>query len=142
MGGKSQQMLDDDTRKFEEFLQERYTRAQKTTKEAEHHMKEKQAKIQKIKGIKQHIATLQSEIGKFREVREECTRYKAFLDKLTPMEWKEQQRDIKQNRKRERRQEWISKRMASVLEEIDREKFQIEKNIANEEPKERKSGGF
>merc|ERR1711920_812744 len=85
---KSQQMLEEDTKQFEDFLQERIARAQKATKDAEAHAKRKQDKLQKIKQIKSQIAGVQSEIGKFREVREECMRYKQFLDKLTPNEWR------------------------------------------------------
>merc|ERR1712087_981175 len=108
---KSQQMLEEDTKQFEEFLQEKIARAQKTTKDAEAYAKKKQEKLQKIKSIKGHIAAVQSEIGKFREVREECARYKGFLDKLTPNEWKEQQMDIKRNRQNKRKQDWIAVRM-------------------------------
>jgi len=83
-------------------------------KEAEKHAKQKQDKLQRIKQVRSQIAGLQSEIGKAREVREECSRYKGFLDKLTPPEWKEQQIEIKKNRKAKRREQYIAARMVTV----------------------------
>lgn len=131
---KSQQMLDDDARKFEDFLQERIARAQRATKEAEESSKRKQDKVQKVKLIKQQIAGVQSEIGKLREAREEMSRYKSFLDKLTHVEWKEQQRHVKLNRKKARRQQWIDQRLAVFLSKIADEDERIrEKNLMLEE---------
>merc|ERR1711879_956600 len=69
---KSQQMLEEDTKRFEDFLQQKIERAQKATKDAEAHAKKKQDKLSKIKHFKSQIAAVQSEIGKFREVRDEC----------------------------------------------------------------------
>jgi len=118
---KSQQMLDEDTKKFEDFMTERLERASKTAKDAEAHQKRKLDKSQRIKQIRQQIAGVQSEIGKFREVREECTRYKAFLDKLTPSEWREKQEELKQARKARRREAWIEEHVAPILAKINEE---------------------
>merc|ERR1719311_1777496 len=115
---KSQHILDEDTRRFEEFLQKRYAKAQATMKHAEAQSKLKHEKIAQTKQLKRDIANLQSEIGKFTEMKAESTRYKAFLEKLTPTEWSEQQRELKRARKQRRREAWISEQMTGVLAKI------------------------
>lgn len=130
---KSQQMLDADTKKFEEFLQDRLARATKANKDAEAHAKRKQDKLQKIRQIKSQIDGVQSEIGKFREVREECSRYKQFLRKLTPSEWSEEQREIKLSRKQQRREKWIAEQMLPVLKSFAEEEERIERSAAGED---------
>merc|ERR1712039_649606 len=131
--GKSQTMLEEDTKQFEEFLQSRIARAQKATKDAEACAKKKQDRQQKIKQVKSQIAGVQSEIGKFREVREECMRYKQFLDKLTPNEWKEEQRDIKKARQNKRKQDWVATRMVPILKTIKDEEEKLDRAAANAE---------
>merc|ERR1712146_304750 len=106
---KSQAMLDEDMTRFETFLQANAAKAEKARKEAEAQSKRKQEKLQKIKQLKQQISGVHSEIAKFKELREECVRYKKFLDKLTPPEWTKQQAEIKANRKESRRQAWVMK---------------------------------
>merc|ERR1740130_1048690 len=138
---KSQQILDEDTRRFEEFLQKRYATAQATMKHAEAQSKLKQEKIAMTKQLKRDIANLQSEIGKFTEMRAESTRYKAFLEKLTPVEWQEQQRDIKKNRKQRRREHWISEQMTGVLAKIGEEEKTQERAADEHEETKKKAGG-
>lgn len=115
---KSQQMLDEDSRRFDEYLQERISRAQASTQQAEESTKRKQERLMRIKQVKQQISSSQSEIGKLREVREEMSRYKAFLDKLTPPEWIQQQRIVKQNRKALRKKAWVDVRLAVFLQKL------------------------
>jgi len=131
--GRSQQMLDEDRKKFEDFLQDRLERATSTNKEAEAHAKKKLEKQQKLRQLKSQIESVQSEIGRFREVREECTRYKEFLTQLTPPEWKEQQRSLKLARKAQRREAWISKQLAPILSAIADEEERIDRAAAREE---------
>jgi hypothetical protein len=137
---KSQQILDEDTRRFEDFLQKRYAMAQQTMKHAEAQTKLKQEKIAQTKQLKRDIANLQSEIGKFTEMKTESTRYKAFLEKLTPTEWQEQQREIKQARKQKRRKAWISEQMMQILPKIDAEEAAQER-AAEEHAEEKKKAG-
>jgi len=129
---RSQQMLDEDTKKFEEFLQDRLARATKANKDAEAFTKKKQDKLQKIRQIKSRIEGVQSEIGKAKEVREECVRYKNFLLKLTPSEWKDEQRELKLARKAERRKRWISQQMAPILRSLAEEEEQQERKALEE----------
>lgn len=118
---KSQAMLDEDMTRFETFLQANAAKAQKAMKEAEAQAKKRQEKLQKIKQLKQQISGVHSEIAKFKELREECVRYKKFLDKLTPPEWTKQQAEIKANRKEARRQAWVNERVRQVEEKIEAE---------------------
>jgi hypothetical protein len=129
---KSQQMLDEDAKKFEEYLQQKMKEDQDCKKEAEKHSKLKQDKLQKIKQIRAQISGVESDISKFREVREECARYKDFLGKLTPDEWKESQAKLKRLRKSDRRQAWIADRMAVVNEHLAEEEKKMEQSAASE----------
>merc|ERR1712226_1289783 len=66
-------------------------------------------------------AALQSETDKLREQKDENERYKEFLVKLTPPEWKHQQEEEKKARKARRRQNFIDERMGSILEKFAKE---------------------
>mmetsp|Transcript_16806 Transcript_16806/g.38947 ORF Transcript_16806/g.38947 Transcript_16806/m.38947 type:complete len:611 (+) Transcript_16806:134-1966(+) len=116
---KSQAVLDADARKFEEYLQSRITRAQQAMREAEAQTKKKQEKLQRIKQLKLDIASVESETEKLKEIREEHSRYKDFLDKLTPLEWKESQIAIKQARKAQRRETWVLERTQAALQKLE-----------------------
>merc|ERR1719321_674696 len=126
---KSQAMLDEDMTRFETFLQANAAKAQKATKEAEGQAKRKQEKLQKIKQLKQQISGVHSEIAKFKELREECVRYKKFLDKLTPPEWTKQQAEMKANRKENRRQAWVNEKVRQIDEKIATEERREEQQF-------------
>eukprot|EP00747_Dinoflagellata_sp_TGD_P184013 gnl/TRDRNA2_/TRDRNA2_39298_c1_seq1.p1 gnl/TRDRNA2_/TRDRNA2_39298_c1~~gnl/TRDRNA2_/TRDRNA2_39298_c1_seq1.p1 ORF type:complete len:472 (+),score=185.45 gnl/TRDRNA2_/TRDRNA2_39298_c1_seq1:3-1418(+) len=125
-------MLDDDTKRFEEFLQERIAKAQSTMKEAETHAKRKQDKVQRIKQLKAQISSVHSEISKLKEVREECMRYKRFLEKLTSSEWKKQQEEIKAARKAKRKEQWVAANMAGVLDKFAVEEAALDRQAAED----------
>lgn len=118
---RSQEMLDEDAKRFESFMQEKMTRAQTGTREAEAWTKRKQEKLQKIKTMRQQIASGSSEMAKQREVFDELTKYKHFLDRLTPDDYKEEQRQIKLARKAKRKERWIKERMAPILQRLAEE---------------------
>jgi len=138
---KSQQILDEDTRRFEEFLQKRYEKAQETMKHAEAQTKLKQEKIAQTKQLKRNIANLQSETAKFTEMRAESTRYKAFLEKLTTTEWTEKQRELKRARKQQRRERWIAEQMTGVLAKIGDDERNQERADEEREETKKKAGG-
>jgi len=137
---KSQQILDDDTRRFEEFLQKRYATAQATMKNAEAQSKLKQEKIAQTKQLKRDIAIAQGEGGKFTEMKAESTRYKAFLEKLTPTEWKEQQKELKRLRKQRRRDSWVAESMKGVLTKIAEEELAQDRAAEEHEDSKKKAG--
>lgn len=109
---KSQQMLDEDVSRFDSFLQNNDQKAHKAMKDAEEETKKKQDRLQRIKHLKSQLSAVQSEIAKHREQKEECMKYKAFLDKLTPQDHKDQKLEEKRQRKRERRQRFVDGEMA------------------------------
>mmetsp|Transcript_75871 Transcript_75871/g.173697 ORF Transcript_75871/g.173697 Transcript_75871/m.173697 type:complete len:602 (+) Transcript_75871:140-1945(+) len=111
---KSQQMLEEDVTRFDTFLQANDAKAHKAMKVAEEKTKEKQERMQKIKQMKQQISAIQSEISKNKEQKEECIKYKEFLDKLTPQEWKDKQIDLKKERRRKRREDYVNSRTAKI----------------------------
>jgi hypothetical protein len=118
---KSQAMLDEDVTRFDTFLQANDAKAHKAMKQAEDMTKKKQEKMQRIKQLKSQISVIQSEISKHKEQKEECIKFKTFLEKLTPIEWKEKQAQLKQERKQKRRQMWIAKRMEEIEHKMQQE---------------------
>merc|ERR1719230_1809249 len=113
---KSQAMLDEDVTRFDTFLQANDAKAHKSVKYAESMTKRKQEKLQRIKQCRQQIAGVRSEIAKYREQRDECIRYRQFSEKLTPVEWRERQVRLKQERKANRKLAWVEERHQAVLE--------------------------
>jgi hypothetical protein len=109
---KSQQMLDEDVARFDAFLQNNDQKAHKAMKDAEEETKKKQDRLQRIKQLKSQLSAVQSEIAKHREQKEECMKFKAFLDKLTPQDWKDQKAQEKKQRKIDRKQRYVDSEMA------------------------------
>merc|ERR1719277_2556949 len=85
---KSQSMLEEDVTRFDAFLQSIDQKAHKAMKNAEE-TKKKQDRLGRIKQLKSQLSALNSEIAKHREQKDECLKYKSFLEKLPPQEWKD-----------------------------------------------------
>mmetsp|Transcript_1361 Transcript_1361/g.2407 ORF Transcript_1361/g.2407 Transcript_1361/m.2407 type:complete len:565 (-) Transcript_1361:80-1774(-) len=115
---KSQQMLDDDVTRFDNFLQNNDQKAHKAMKDAEEETKKKQDRLQRIKQLKSQLSAIQSESAKHREQLEECLKFKSFLEKLTPQEWKDQKMAEKRERKSSRKLAFIEERMSDVNAKI------------------------
>jgi len=130
---KSQSMLDEDVTRFDTFLQANDAKAHKAMKQAEDMTKKKQEKMQKIKQLKSQISAIQSEISKHKEQKEECLKYKVFLESLTPGEWKVQQAVEKVERKKRRRADFIRRRMEDINIRIQRDIEAEEKAIEERE---------
>ena len=96
---KSEQMLQEDEMRFEEFLKDNAQNAEQAMKKAESETKAKAEKVQEIKKLNNQIAQIKAEMSKFEEQLEDCRKYKEFLDRLTPPEWFEEQEKIKRQRK-------------------------------------------
>ena len=96
---RSEQMLEEDVMRFDAFLRENDTKARDAMKKAEDEAKKKQEKSQEIKRLMQQIQALNSEMSKHKESLEDCLKYKAFLDMLTPPEWFEQHRKTLEDRR-------------------------------------------
>merc|ERR1719183_515976 len=126
---KSQQMLDEDVSRFDAFLQNNDQKAHKAMKDAEEETKKKQDRLQRIKHLKSQLSAIQSEIAKHREQKEECMKYKAFLEKLTPQDWKDQKAEDKIQRKRERRQRFVDSEMAKYNAQMEADFAQEERML-------------
>lgn len=111
---KSQQMLDEDVTRFDAFLQNNDQKAHQAMKNAEEETKKKQDRLQRIKHLKSQLSAVQSEIAKHREQKEECLKYKKFLEKLTPQEWRDEQMQSKAARKHKRRQQHVNRKMSEI----------------------------
>merc|ERR1719506_2734773 len=126
---KSQQMLDEDVSRFDAFLQNNDQKAHKAMKDAEEETKRKQDRLQRIKHLKSQLSAVQSEIAKHREQREECMKYKAFLEKLTPQDWKDQKAEEKRQRKTDRRRRYVDGEMAKYNVSMEADFVQAERDI-------------
>jgi len=99
---KSEQMLEEDALRFDQFLKDNDQKAVQAIKKAESETKAKAEKVQEIKKLNAQITQIKSEMSKFEEQLEDCRKYKSFLDKLTPVEWFEELEDAKRQRKEAR----------------------------------------
>merc|ERR1712019_289614 len=99
-------------------------------KDAEDMTKKKQDKMQRIKTLRSQLSAIQSEIAKHREAKEECMKYKNFLEKLTPPEWKDEKTRESLDRRKARKQREINDRMdvhaSMASEEIAAAEAQLE----------------
>ena len=110
---KSEQMLDEDAMRFDQFLKDNDQK--QAIKRAEAETKQKAEKVQEIKKLNMQITQIKSEMSKFEEQLEDCRKYKDFLDKLTPPEWFEEQEQLRQGRRRVRKE----RKMAVRQEELN-----------------------
>jgi hypothetical protein len=118
---RSQAMLDEDITRFDTFLQANDANALEAMKKAEECAKKRTEVVQQIKMMKQQNAQIQSETSKLREQREEAMRYKKFLEDMTPKEWKEQQLEMRRERRVAKRERWISEQRDGFAAEVQRE---------------------
>ena len=81
---KSEQMLEEDALRFDQFLKDNDQKAVQAIKKAEAETKAKAEKVQEIKKLNMQITQIKSEMSKFEEQLEDCRKYEDFLDKLTP----------------------------------------------------------
>ncbi|CAK0829965.1 unnamed protein product [Prorocentrum cordatum] len=137
---RSQQMLEEDMTRFDSFLSTNDSKAHKAMKKAEDMTKQKQEKMQKIKQLKSQLSAIQSEIAKHQEQKNECHKFKGFLDKLTPQEWKDQKDQEKKDRKKMRRQRAVERRMADVQSKMQAE-LEAEERAAEEKERETARSG-
>jgi len=128
---KSQQMLDEDVTRFDAFLQNNDQKAHQAMKNAEEETKKKQDRLQRIKHLKSQLSAVQSEIAKHREQKEECLKYKAFLEKLTPQEWRDEQLQKKKARKSKRRKDFVGQRMSQINAQMHAE-MEVEERALDE----------
>lgn len=66
-----------------------------------------------IKRLNQAIQAVQSDISKHRESLEDCLRFRAFLDGLTPKDHFEEEKHRKAQRQRERRERRVAAALAA-----------------------------
>jgi len=118
---KSQQMLDEDVTRFDTFLQANDAKAHKAMKHAEEMTKVKQERLQKIKHLRGKIAQIQSEISKYKEQKEECVKFRKFLDHLTPQEWKQKQAELRRLEAERKKNIWTNRRNDDITAKINAE---------------------
>ena len=79
--------LVEDARRFDAFLKENDLRVQQAIRAGEHEAKRKNEKAAEIKRLAADIVVAEAALSKREERREDCERYKSFLDSLTPAEF-------------------------------------------------------
>jgi hypothetical protein len=132
---KSEQMLEEDSMRFDTFLKENDRKAHEAIKKAEEETRRKQEKAQEIKRLTQQIQLTSSEMTKHKELLEDCKRYELFLKELTPPEWWQKCREEKAERQERRRREGHEEKMARWQEQVaeikEKEKKMLEEMEAN-----------
>ena len=124
---KSELMLEEDAIRFDSFLKENDKKAHEAIKRAEHETKLKNEALQEIKHLNAKIQTVQNEMSKLKEQLDDCQKYKEFLDALTPVEYVEEQRRIKQERKQKR----LEKKKQVLLKQWENDKAAILQEAAS-----------
>jgi hypothetical protein len=72
---KSEQMLEEDALRFDQFLKDNDQKAVQAIKRAEAETKAKSEKVQEIKKLNMQITQIKSEMSKFEEQLEDCRKY-------------------------------------------------------------------
>jgi hypothetical protein len=81
---KSEEMLESDAVKFDQFLRENETKVNETIKAAEVEAKRRADKQIEMKRLLGKIAAMRSEVSKHEEHLTDCGKYRKFLDDITP----------------------------------------------------------
>ena len=89
---ESEQTLDDNSERFDKFIQENDAKVRNAIKRADQQAKAKAEMEQEGKRLKASIQAVNSELNKHDEQLRECYAHKRFLDELTPPEWLKEQR--------------------------------------------------
>jgi len=132
---KSEQMLEEDALRFDQFLKDNDQKAVQAIKKAEAETKAKAEKVQEIKKLNMQITQIKSEMSKFEEQLEDCRKYKEFLDKLTPPEWFEDQEMLRQERKRAKKATKLEERQAELNAQAEEARAAAEAAIEAERAK-------
>ena len=132
---KSEQMLDEDAMRFDQFLKDNDQKAVQAIKRAEAETKQKAEKVQEIKKLNMQITQIKSEMSKFEEQLEDCRKYKDFLDKLTPPEWFEEQEQLRQGRRRVRKERKMAVRQEELNAQAEVARAEAEKKAEEERAK-------
>lgn len=91
------------------------SQVQEAVKRADAESKAKIDKIQEIKHLHLQIEAMRSELSKFEEQLEECRRYKAFIDGLTPQEFFDAQEEQRRLRSQRRIEDWEVREAVAAL---------------------------
>ena len=84
-------MLQNDEKRFEDFINENDKRANHAMIRADKEVKAKQERLQEIKRLDNEIKRVESEISKVEDKLEECRVTKEFLLECTPEDWHDTQ---------------------------------------------------
>merc|ERR1719231_588833 len=129
---KSEQMLEEDALRFDQFLKDNDQKAVQAIKKAEAETKAKAEKVQEIKKLNAQITQIKSEMSKFEEQLEDCRKYKDFLDKLTPPEFFQEQEQLRLMRKAARKQKKLEKRQEELNAAAEAQRIAAEEALAAE----------
>jgi len=102
---KAEQYLEEDAAMFDEFLKENDKNSVEAIKIAEAETKAKLEKVAEIKRINAQMMGIKSEISKHEDILKEYRQYREFLEKLTPPDWLEEQRQKQKKKREEKRSE-------------------------------------
>lgn len=124
----SEKLLEHDTQKFDQFLKDNEKKTQDSIRLAESVAAIRMEKDQHLHSLTEKLQVLQTSINKQKRGVDDCTRFKAFLDDLTPKEWILDQSKKKRKRQEERRRKrievrqenWNKEQQGKLAEEIEK----------------------
>ena len=129
--GKAQGL--DEGRAEAEAVDDVDEKVQEAIKRAEVEAKAKQDKVLDIKRLNGSIGSIRSELNKYEEQLEDCKKYKAFLDRLTPQEWFQDliERKRLQVQERKAEHERVVAEIRQTKAEAQAKKTKADEDLAN-----------
>jgi hypothetical protein len=126
----SENLLEQDTKKFDMFLKENDKKRQDLIRLADGETAVRMEREQHLNSLNEKLQVLQTSINKHKLGMDECMRFKAFLEDLTPKEWILDRIEEKRKRQRERRRKcievrrenWNKEQQEMIAEEIKKTK--------------------
>jgi len=127
---QKRQQLEEEARHFDHFIEATDKQAKDAVDAADKQTKIRLAKARELQQYKQKLQVVESDTTKKREMLEDYSKYRAFLDGLTPTEWTDAQLTAKKERQEERRKRRIEKRQEVWLAEQNHEERKGREEVA------------
>ncbi|CAD8046027.1 unnamed protein product [Paramecium sonneborni] len=120
---QSEQLIDEDIEMFNKFLEANNNSSRDAIKEAENETRLKQEKTNEIKVLQEHRTELMTKNQQKVDNLEDLIKYKNFLDRITPKEFKKKSRKLqnKIKNKNNLQENQISSDLQKILDDSDDE---------------------
>lgn len=98
---------------------------QEALRRADAEARAKAEKVAEVKRLTAAIAAARAELNKYEEQLEDSRKYKEFLSALTPPEWFEEQRRLREEEAARAKEERRQARLADIQAEVDKRKEEL-----------------